>query len=276
MRTDKHLYTIFSANPIWFFELCELPSPGECEMRSVVLKEIEKRADAIIFPKNPNEPITVVENQFQNDDTIYPRIVIEMAEIQLENGMRHVEGVILFRELNFDPKTKPWTRVVRVFGLREMLELLARKHPEHPLVPVFHPLMVTDEVELERTASCYYNQIETSEIDERSRSMLADVYLDFLVQRLKNRTKEEIDKMLIWDRPDTRDTQYGKDLIAIGVKEGKLEGKLEDLILLLESKFGVLNQKQQARIHAINSIEKASEIFSQALHAQSIDELNWN
>ncbi|MBM4077668.1 MAG: DUF2887 domain-containing protein, partial [Planctomycetes bacterium] len=41
MKTDKQVYSIFSANPQWIFELIGQTSPGGCQFQSVALKSIE-------------------------------------------------------------------------------------------------------------------------------------------------------------------------------------------------------------------------------------------
>lgn len=53
MKTDKQLYAIFGANPEWIIELTAIPSPGECELKSVTIKGIKQEADAVLYPKDP-------------------------------------------------------------------------------------------------------------------------------------------------------------------------------------------------------------------------------
>lgn len=74
MKTDKQLYELFSAQPLWIFELTGLKPPGKCELQSIVLKAIEQQADAVVVPESVNEPLTVVEFQFQDDPQIYTRV----------------------------------------------------------------------------------------------------------------------------------------------------------------------------------------------------------
>ena len=62
--------------------------------------------------------------------------------------------------------------------------------------------------------------------------------------------------MMLGQLPDLRDTQSGKDLIAIGrlegnregKLEGKLEGKREALLELLEIRFGGLSHELREQI----------------------------
>src|SRR5208337_2307289 len=108
MKTDKELYRIFEVAPEWVFELAGLPSPGKSTLRSVTVKALERRADGVIVPEARDQPLTVVEFQFQPDDTIYRRTVVEMAAVQDAFPGRVVQGVIFFGYNNLDPQTVPW------------------------------------------------------------------------------------------------------------------------------------------------------------------------
>ena len=96
MKTDKELYRIFEVAPEWVFELAGLPSPGKSTLRSVTVKALERHADGVIVPESLEQPLTVVEFQFQADDTIYRRTVVEMAAVQEVYPGRVVHGIIFF------------------------------------------------------------------------------------------------------------------------------------------------------------------------------------
>src|SRR2546425_310047 len=97
MKTDKHIYRLFQANPDWLFELTRLESPGKSSFRAFTVKALQRDADGVVVPDDPAKPLTVVEVQFQVDVTIYQRIVTEMAALQVEYPGRAVQGIILFR-----------------------------------------------------------------------------------------------------------------------------------------------------------------------------------
>ena len=81
MNTDQQVYRLFQANPEWLFKLTGLPSPGPSQVRSFMVKSLQRDADGVVVPHDAGQPLTVVEVQLQPDDTIYPRIVIgERAE----------------------------------------------------------------------------------------------------------------------------------------------------------------------------------------------------
>ncbi len=57
-----------------------------------------------------------------------------------------------FGEPRFDPRTKPWTSLVRSIVLPDELRRLAARSPGHPLVAAFQPLLAESESELEQKA----------------------------------------------------------------------------------------------------------------------------
>ncbi len=224
MDSDKQLYEIFEVNPQWIFELTGRPSPGPCRFISVTVKAIERRADGVLVPDAFAEAISVTELQMQFNKLIYGRVVIEMAMVQAEHTDRIVDGIIIFASRELDPRTEPWCNVVSAYYLDEMLEQLAIRTPNHPLAAVFQPLVEKNRDLLERNAAKYYNQIRVNAPDERTKSKLLAVFVDWVMQRFNDRGKQEIEKMLLGELPDLRDTQAGKDLIAIGVEQGIEQG----------------------------------------------------
>lgn len=174
MRTDKQLYKIFEAVPEWIFQLAGLPSPGKSTLRSLAIKALERRADGVVIPESSEQPLTVVEFQFQKEPTVYTRTVMEMAAVQEAHQMRPVQGLIFFGNDDLDPQTAPWTRVVPTFLLREVLETWERAHPGHPLAAVFKPLLVDSEATLEREAAGYYRTIQGSALPTACKTTLRD------------------------------------------------------------------------------------------------------
>ena len=65
VKTDKQLFKIFEAVPEWLFELTGLPSPGSSTLQSFTVKALERRPDGVVVPEAPDQPLTIVEFQFQ-------------------------------------------------------------------------------------------------------------------------------------------------------------------------------------------------------------------
>ena len=277
MKTDKQLYQIFAAKPEWLFELTGIPSPGKSELRSVALKAIEQTADALVIPDDSSQPLTIAEFQFQLDVTIYARTVIAMALTQLEHDQRRVRGMILFRSSAQDPDVEPWNRVVDCFHLDELLEKLKTNSPEHPLVAVFQPLMERSDNVLERQVVKYFRAIRDSELDESCRTTLIEVFASWLEQRFRTKSKQEIELMFQGELPDLRETQSGKDLIAIGREEGREEGRLEGLRhstrRLVERRFGHVPPEVALRLEQCESADELESAQLRIFDCQSPEEL---
>jgi len=235
MDSDKHLYEIFEAYPQWVFELTGRHWPGPCRFQSVTIKAIQRSADGVLIPDVADEAILVVEFQMYLDHQIYGRVVVEMAIIQEEHTGREVQGILIFGSKELDPKTAPWSQVVSVYYLDEMLTELEKTSPKHPLIALFQPLIEKSNKRLQENASQYYTQIEEFATDERLKAKLVGVFIDWLLQRFRTFGKTEIEKMLLGKLPDLRETQAGKDLIAIGIEQGIEQGELVGTIRTCQS-----------------------------------------
>ncbi len=280
MKTDKELYRIFEVAPEWVFELAGLPSPGKSTLRSVTVKALERRADGVIVPESPDQPLTVVEFQFQTDDTIYRRTVVEMAAVQDAFPGRVVQGIIFFGYNNLDPQTAPWTQIVRSYVLPDVLYEWERKQPKHPLVAVFKPLLAESEEALQRQAAEYFRAIKHSSLSRACKRTLEEVFVSWLEQRFKDKTKKEIETMLLGELPDLEETASGKDLIRIGEQRGEKRGEqrgekrgLEKGILaFLAIRHGTVPAAIQEKIARLTAAE-AERMMQFLAQCQSLDEV---
>jgi len=261
VETDKQVYRVFGAQPDWVFQLAGLPPVGKCVMRSFTVKSLERRTDAVIVPEALDQPLWVVEFQFGENPFIYTRTVQKMAAIQEEFDLRDVRGIIFFAEQRFDPQTQPWTSNVRSIVLIDELRRLAQRTPDHPLVAVFQPLLAERDADLEHAAGGFYLAIKNSKLKKGVKETLEEVFVSWLLQRLPDRSKQEIEKMLIGELPELVDTRAGRDILKIGEERGRAEGRVEGLVeglveavvILLESKRGRLSKGLRQRIGALGA-----------------------
>lgn len=273
METDKQLYRVFGAQPQWVFELAELPPVGKCAMRSLTVKTLERRADGVIVPQSPVPPLSVIEFQFGENPQIYIRTVQKMAAVQEEFDMREVQGVIFFGEPRFDPRTKPWTSLVRSIVLPDELRRLAERSPGHPLVAAFQPLLAESESDLEQKAGGFFHIIKTSKLNRGVKEALEEVFLSWLIQRLPKRTRLEIEKMLVGELPELVETRTGRDLVKIGEERGRAEGLAKAVVIVLEGKRGRLTKSLQQRIRKLTN-DQLCQLLSAADAWESLDPLD--
>ena len=93
--------------------------------------------------------------------------------------------------------------------------------------------------------------------------------MSWIEQRFSEKGKKEIEEMLIGALPALRDTQSGKDLIQIG----KTEGKIEDLLMLLDSRFGSIEPNLRDRISQLNTPDQVDRLLLQVIAVNSPDDL---
>jgi predicted transposase YdaD len=264
---------VFGAQPQWVFELAELPPVGKCAMRSLTVKTLERRADGVIVPQSPVPPLSVIEFQFGENPQIYTRIVQKMAAVQEEFDMREVQGVIFFAEPRLDPRTKPWTSLVRSIVLPDELRRLAECSPGHPLVAAFQPLLAENESELEQKAGGFFHVIKTSKLNRGVKEALEEVFLSWLIQRLPKRTRQDIEKMLVGELPELVETRTGRDLVKIGEERGRAEGLAKAVVIVLEGKRGRLTKSLQQRIRKLTN-DQLCQLLSAADAWESLGPLD--
>ncbi len=276
MKTDKQLLRIFEAVPDWIFQLAGLPSPGRSTLCSITIKELERSADAVVVPDARDQPLTVVEFQFQKDERVYTRTVMEMAAVQELHSMRPVQGLIFFGYNNLDPQTVPWNRVVRSFLLPDLIEALEQEWSSHPLVAVFSPVLGPDENTVEREAIEHYRVIKYSDLPASCKATLLEVFVSWLEQRLTHKGKKEIEAMLLGELPPLEETQSGKDLIQIGEQRGRERGLQEGweqaILAFLAARHGTVPADMEAKIRAL-SIDKANRLVEDLPRLQTPDDV---
>jgi predicted transposase YdaD len=269
METDKQLYRVFGAQPEWVFQLAGLPPVGRCAMRSLTVKPLERRTDGVIVPEAPDPPLSVIEFQFAENPYIYTRTAQKMAAVQEEFDMREVQGIIFFGDQRLDPHTKPWTNIVRSIVLPDEVRHLAERSPEHPLVAAFQPLLAERETDLERTAGGFFRTIKNGKLKKGVKEALEEVFMSWLIQRLPNRTKQEIENMLIGELPELVDTRAGQDLIKIGEERGLVKA----VLIVLERKRGRLTRALRQRIGRLAS-DQLCQLLTEADTWEAVDLLD--
>jgi predicted transposase YdaD len=191
-----------------------------------------------------------------------------------------VQGVIFFGYNNLDPKTAPWTQVVRSYVLPDVLQEWERRQPKHPLVAVFKPLLAENQEALQRQAAGYFRAIKQSSLSTACKRTLEEVFVSWLEQRFRDKTKKEIEMILLGELPDLEETASGKDLIRIGEERGEQRGEkrgekrgLEKAILaFLVARHGTVPAAIQEKIAKLTPA-KAERMMQFLAQCHSLDEV---
>jgi hypothetical protein len=167
-----------------------------------------------------------------------------------------------------DPQTVPWTQIVRSYVLPDVLYEWERKQPNHPLAAVFKPLLVESEELLRRQAAGYFRAITNSSLSAADRASLEEVFVSWLEQRFRDKTKKEIETMLLGELPDLEETASGKDLIRIGEKRAWEEA----ILAFLATRHGTVPAAIREKIAKLTPAE-AKRLMQFLVECQSLDEV---
>jgi predicted transposase/invertase (TIGR01784 family) len=105
VKTDTIFYSLFQAFPGIFFELIDR-SPEEAftyEFTSREVKQLAFRLDGLFLPttEDPEQPIYVVEVQFQPDEDLYYRLdLADLAQLiePLQDNIEDLSQAIALQE----------------------------------------------------------------------------------------------------------------------------------------------------------------------------------
>jgi hypothetical protein len=202
-------------------------------MKSITLKEFERRTDGVLESPDPDEPIYIMEFQAQNESKIYHRIAMEMASYAMEHDSRDVRGILIFLHKKFDPQTTPWhyltkskDKLLIIVYLDEYINKLEKSHPNHPMVLVFKPLLVKDIKILSQHSRQWYQNIKKSRLPKNVKDNFTSTFFRWLSARFPDLSGEEITKMIeIENLPNFEETRAYKDLFSMAEKIGEKRGK---------------------------------------------------
>ncbi len=96
MKTDHALAELFAHDPDLIKVILGLGPEGRYRMFSDVVKEVERRLDAVFIAEEENLPIVVSEFQGYDEETIYYRWLTKIGLIGTRYPRREIYGVLLF------------------------------------------------------------------------------------------------------------------------------------------------------------------------------------
>lgn len=108
-----------------------------------------------------------------------------------------------------------------------------------------------------------------SRLKKDVKEALEEVFVSWLLQRLPDRSKTEIEKMLIGQLPELVDTRAGQDILKIGEERGLVEAA----VILLESKRGRLTKSLRQRIQTLGT-KQLRQLPADAIPWESLDLLD--
>ena len=283
METDAALFEVFEANPSRFGELTNRLLPVFRSAISPALKKsVQVTCDLYFEPVDPNQPHWIGELQFYFDHSIFNRIDLARSMIWKKLNSRknclkvkyepvEVRGIVIFGTRKLLPPQTDRHSTIEYLFLDELVASLKKRDPSSPLLPVLAPLVDTKR-QLEKHAAKYYDSLKGNpNIDEDERNILSDVFIQFLSQRFKNLTIQDILKMIAELTP-IEETQVGKELIDRGIEQGIEQGEEKIIIKQAKARFPKLTKKHQDQIRALPS-DKLEELAIALLDFESLGDL---
>jgi predicted transposase YdaD len=275
MKTDKQIYLLLAAHPDAFRLLTGgIELPGPYRGRSVVFKELERRADHVFEPDSGVGPVYLIEIQAQPRGDVYDRLVLELVLYRKAHPGQTVYGLVIFLDAGCDEPDSPWVGslgtgpLLRPVYLDAVLAQAREREPDHPLLAVFLPLLANDR-ELAEQAPVAWRRLEN--LTEPGSKVLLDVFLSWLMERHQGRTFEEIMRMLQVLTPLEETVAY-QQLVGIGKKEGRQEEARAILRKQLGRRFGRLPAWAATRLEQAETaqLEAWAELI---FDAASLEEL---
>jgi predicted transposase YdaD len=264
MKSDKEFFNLFYSCPEMLFEITGIKTSKSYTMKSITLKEFELRMDGFLETDKIVDPVFFVEFQANTDNTIYQRLVKGMAAYSEKNPKRQINGMIIFTKESLDPKTKPWYLLAKVknSGFRvlyfdDILKAIEDINPNHPLVLVFKPFLIDDEVILKEQSKEWYSKLNKANLPDKTKETFCSVFVNWLMERFKDYSYKEILAMVESLTP-LEETRAYKELVAKGKEEGKIEGKIEITKKMLQkgSDIHFIAEVTELSIEEIEKIKK--------------------
>ena len=251
MKTDKQIHALLASSPEAFRFLIdgiELNDPYQG--RSVVFKDLERRADHVFEPDDGKGPTYLIEVQAQHTGDVYDRLVLELLLYRRAHPERTVYGQVIFLTASCDEPDWLCAEWVGRGPLRkpvyldQVLEKARQHHPDHPLLAVFLPWFARD-AELAQQAPLAWRRLEA--LTEPGAAVLLDVFMSWMMERYKGQTYEEVLRMLQVLTP-LEETRSYKELVNLG----RQKATLELLTKLLHRRFGRLPRWANDRLRQAN------------------------
>lgn len=264
MRTDTIFYQLFQTLPGILFELIgESANQAEAyQFASVEIKELAFRFDGLFLPLAdlPEQPIYFVEVQFQPKTDFYWRLFAEIfVYLNQYQPIQDWRAVAVFAKRSLDPGVPMQYRGLLMsqqvtFVYLDELDETANTSLGLGIVQ----LVVEEEATVNEQARQLLEKAQQELEDVALRQKVLELIETILVYKLTNLSREEIEAM--FGLSELKQTRYFREVAQDAKKEGKLQGKLETVPLLLE--LGLTVEQIAERLSLdVEAVRKAAQTF---------------
>jgi predicted transposase/invertase (TIGR01784 family) len=262
MRRDTIFYQLFLRFPQLLFEL--LPAaPADANsytFEAIEVKETSFRTDGVWMPPTSTGTAYFAEAQFQPDEVFYERMNAEIAIFTYRNRDRcsNWQGIVLFPSRSLQQTSL--TMVSHLLDSGKILPIYLDELPSN-VSPALNMMVLTT---LEGEAAI--NAAKAALAQGSGNRDIIEMVTTIMVYKFTQLTRAEVDIMLGTTLQETRVYQ---DALA----EGKVEGKLEMLLMLLSQRFGDLPESMTDRLSQL-SLAQLEAIGTQLLNFTQIADID--
>ncbi len=259
MKTDSLFYQIFLRFPDSFFDLIGQPQPGAAnyQFTSQEVKQLSFRLDGLFMPlrEDIQQPLYLVEVQFQADDTLYYRLFAELFLFLKQYRPPHPwQIVVIYPHRGVErEQSLHFGEILNLSSVRRIYldELPQRSHPSLGIGVI--KLVVESETAAVRTAQTLIERTREEITDQSSQRQLINLIESIIIYKFPQKSREEIEAM--FGLSDLKQTRVYQEALAEGEEQGLERGLQEGERLVVENllrvRFGELDPEIQAIISRI-------------------------
>jgi predicted transposase/invertase (TIGR01784 family) len=277
VKTDSLFYQIFLRFPDSFFDLIGQPQPGAAnyQFTSQEVKQLSFRLDGLFIPlrEDSQQPLYLVEVQFQADDTLYYRLFAELFLFLKQYQPPHPwQIVVIYPHRGVEREQS--LHFGEILNLSSVRRIYLDELPHNPSLGIgVIKLVVESETEAVRTAQTLIERTREEITDQSSQRQLINLIESIIIYKLPQKSREEIEAM--FELSDLKQTRVYQEALAEGEERGLERGleRGERLVVenLLRVRFGELDPEIQAIISRI--LQLSPEEFTPLLLQCSKQEL---
>ncbi len=281
MKTDSLFYQIFLRFPDSFFDLIGQPQPGAAnyQFTSQEVKQLSFRLDGLFMAlrEDIQQPLYLVEVQFQPDDTLYYRLFAELFLFLKQYQPPHPwQIVVIYPHRGVEREQS--LHFGEILNLSSVRRIYLDELPHNPSLGIgVIKLVVESETAAVRTAQTLIERTREEITDQSSQRQLINLIESIIIYKLPQKSREEIEAM--FGLSDLKQTRVYQEALAEGeerglergLEQGLQEGERLVVENLLRVRFGELDPEIQAVISRI--LQLSPEEFTPLLLQCSKQEL---
>jgi len=275
VKTDSLFYQIFLRFPDSFFDLIGQPQPGAAnyQFTSQEVKQLSFRLDGLFIPlrEDIQQPLYLVEVQFQPDDTLYYRLFAELFLFLRQYQPPHPwQIVVIYPHRGVEREQS--LHFGEILNLASVRRIYLDELPQNPSLGIgVIKLVVESETEAVRTAQTLIERTREEITDQSSQRQLINLIESIIIYKLPQKSREEIEAM--FELSDLKQTRVYQEALAEGEERGLEQGERLVVENLLRVRFGELDPPLQGIISRILQLSP-EEFTPLLLHCSKQELLN--